>query len=254
VRRRPFLALPVALTALLLAAAPVAAHTEWEPATAAPGSVITLSLFAEHERPDPTTQVELVFPQPITVVDLPAVAGWTATPTGGQVGGPVSGVTWTGSSADDLRLPITLGPLPDQAGRLQFKALQTYADGTVVRWIDDWPDGAPEPDSPGPVLDLVAGGPGTIPATTAPAAGAPTTTTTAAPATTAGGEAAAVGDDGDSGTSAAVPVAIAVVVALVAAGGGWLWLRSRRAGGRPGSGPGAGTDGGDDTPAEVSGR
>jgi hypothetical protein len=169
------------------------------------------------------------------------------------VGGPVPGVTGTGSSADDLRLPITLGPLPDQAGRLQFKALQTYADGTVVRWIDDWPEGAPEPDSPGPVLDLVAGGPGSIPATTAPAAGAPTTTTAAAPTTTAGGEAAAADDD-DSGTSAAGPVAVAVVVALVAAGGGWLWVRSRRAGGGPGSGPAAGTDGGDDTPAEVSGR
>jgi hypothetical protein len=35
-----------------------------------------------------------------------------------------------------------------------FKAVQTYGDGTVVRWIEDQPKGAPEPEHPAPVLTL----------------------------------------------------------------------------------------------------
>jgi hypothetical protein len=58
---------------------------------------------------------------------------------------------------------LTIGPLPDSEGRMQFKVLQTYSDGTEDAWISDWPVGAPEPDKPGPVIDLVAGAPGTIP-------------------------------------------------------------------------------------------
>jgi Domain of unkown function (DUF1775) len=60
--------------------------------------------------------------------------------------------------AGDLKLPITLGPLPTDPGRLQLKVLQTWSNGDVDHWIDEWPEGAPEPGNPGPVLDLVAGG------------------------------------------------------------------------------------------------
>ncbi|MER5640982.1 DUF1775 domain-containing protein [Kitasatospora sp. NPDC002227] len=37
---------------------------------------------------------------------------------------------------------------------LVFKALQTYDDGTVVRWIDETRAGQPEPQHPAPVLTL----------------------------------------------------------------------------------------------------
>ncbi len=161
----------VAAAAVVLAAMPAAAHTEWEPNTAAPGSIIALNLFAEDEQPDASTvSVELQFPQPLTIAELSPGEGMTATPVGGGVGAgtTATGVMWTvAPGSQDLLLPITLGPLPDQEGRLQFKAVQTYDNGEVDRWIGDWPAGAPEPDHPGPVLDLVAGGPGTIPATTA---------------------------------------------------------------------------------------
>src|SRR5262245_32821356 len=146
------------------------AHNEFEPATAAPGSVVDLQLFVEDEAPDAgTTKVALQFPEPITVVALPDVEGFTATVEGGELGGaPATGVTWEGGpAADDLELPITLGPLPGEPGRLQFKSVQTYDNGDEEAWIADWPEGAPEPDHPGPVLDLVAGGPGSVPPSTA---------------------------------------------------------------------------------------
>ena len=162
---------------------------------------------------------------------MTAVPGWTATVDGGRLGGPATGVTWQGTPRDgDLKLPITLGPLPAEPGRLQFQVVQTYDTGDVDHWIDEWPEGAPEPVNPGPVLDLVAGAPGSIPATTAPPA--PTTTATTTPATTvAGGEAAADEAD-DSDTSPLVWLVPAAIVVL-AAGGGYAFLRSRRRGGTP---------------------
>ena len=33
-----------------------------------------------------------------------------------------------------------------------FKALQTYSDGNVVRWIEEPVDGGEEPEHPAPVL------------------------------------------------------------------------------------------------------
>lgn len=223
-----------AAAGLVLVAAPAAAHNEWEPATAAPGSVIDLTLFVEGEQPDAgTTTVELFFPAPITVAALPTVAGWTATLMDGEVGGPASGVTWAGGPAPgDVELPIRLGPLPSEPGRLQFKTVQTYDNGVVDRWIDEWPEGAPEPPAPGPVLDLVPGGPGSIPATTAsPTTTASTTTTTAATTTeattTEADQAAAEDGDDDSGSNV-VPWVVAAAVILAVAGGAVAYVRSRR--------------------------
>jgi periplasmic copper chaperone A len=228
---RRVIASGVASAAALVVAAPASAHNEWEPSTAAPGSVVDLTLFVAGEQPDAgTTTVELFFPAPITVAALPAVPGWTATLMDGQVGGPASGVTWAGGPAPgDLELPIRLGPLPGDPGWLQFKTVQTYANGEIDRWIDEWPEGAPEPPAPGPVLDLVPGGPGSIPATTAaPTTSAATTTTTAASTTTTGADRAAAEDTDDDSDGNVVPWVVAAVVILAVAGGGFAYLRSGR--------------------------
>jgi uncharacterized protein YcnI len=229
-----------AAAALVVTAAPAAAHNEWEPATAAPGSVVDLTLFVEGEQPDAgTTMVELFFPAPITVAALPAVPGWTATPMDGQVGGPAGGVTWSGGpTPGDLELPIRLGPLPNEPGRLQFKTVQTYDNGQVDRWIDEWPEGAAEPPAPGPVLDLVTGGPGTIPATTASpttTTASTTTTTTASTTTTEADQAAA--RDGDDSDGNVWPWVIAAAVVLAVAAGAFAFLRSRSSPGGDGSPP-----------------
>jgi uncharacterized protein YcnI len=218
--------------AVVLVAAPALAHNEFEPAEAAPGSIIALKLFVEDEQPSAgTTKVELQFPQPLTVVELPTVPGWTATPVGGTVGGTATGVTWTGGPApDDLELPLTLGPLPAEAGRLQFKAVQTYDNGEVERWIDEWAQGAPEPEHPGPVLDLKAGAPGTIPPSTTTTSS--TTSTTLATTTTEADSAAAAKDDEDDDSNA-LPLVLLGVVGLAGAGAAAYVLVKRRRGGDP---------------------
>lgn len=221
----------IVVAALVLVAPRVAAHNEWEPATAAPGTVVDLTLFVEDEQPEAgTTRVELFFPAPITVAALPAVPGWTATLMDGELGGPASGVTWAGGPAPgDAEFSIRLGPLPSESRRLQFKTVQTYDNGEVDRWIDEWPEGAPEPPAPGPVLDLVPGGPGSIPATTTSptTTTASTTTTTAATTTAETDQTAAQETDDDSGSSL-VPVVVVAVVLLAVAGGVFAFLRSRR--------------------------
>jgi periplasmic copper chaperone A len=221
-----------AAAALVLAAAPAAAHNEWEPETAAPGSVVDLTLLVGDEEPDAgTTMVELRFPAPITVAALSAVPGWTATPVGGEVGGPASGVIWAGGpAAGDIALPIRLGPLPDEPGRLQFKTVQTYDNGAVVHWIDDWPEGDPEPPAPGPVLDLVPGGPGSIPATTVSSTTTASTTTTTAAATATESNQAASQDTDDDSDGNLVPLVVAAVVILATASGAFTFIRSRRSG------------------------
>jgi uncharacterized protein YcnI len=229
------------------------AHNGFEPATAAPGSVIELTLFVEDESPDAgTTKLQLQFPEPITVVELPAVEGFTTTVQGGRLGAPATGVTWEGGpAADSLELPITLGPLPAEPGRLQFKSIQTYDNGEEDAWIAEWPEGAPEPDHPGPVLDLVAGGPGSIPPTTvATTTTTVAATTTEAPTTTAADDQAAAGDDADESDgsdgsddgSGALPIVLGVIVMLAIAGGAFWYLRSR----------GSGTPPTDTSPADTS--
>ena len=137
------------------------------PDQAGTGNVVRCSSPVENEQSDAgTTQVQLFFPEgvPITLVDLPAVAGWTTAVEGGAIGSPVTSVTWSRPTAtpdENPLLPLTIGPMPADPVRLQFKALQTYSNGEVERWIEDWPAGAPEPDHPAPVLEVVTGGPGT---------------------------------------------------------------------------------------------
>ena len=217
----------VAMAALALQAVAAWAHVELEPAAVAPGSVAALTLTVANARSGAgTTTVQLLFPEgtPLTVVDLPPVAGWTATVDGGAVGQPATGVTWarpTAGPGEDPQLPLTLGPFPAEPGRLQFKVIQTYSNGEIARWIDDWPAGAPEPAMPGPVLELQPGAAGEVPVSTAP-------TTSTTPATTSTTEGTAAPADSSDDDSSAVPIILGIAIAVVVlAGAAFLVIRSR---------------------------
>jgi hypothetical protein len=118
--------------------------------------------------------VALPADQPIASVAVMPVPGWIATAETSKLATPiktddgdtvteaVTKITWTANSADTAikpgqfqEFPVSLGPLP-KTGKLVFKALQTYSDGTVVRGIDDTVEGQPEPAHPAPVLKLAA--------------------------------------------------------------------------------------------------
>jgi hypothetical protein len=51
---------------------------------------------------------------------------------------------------------VSIGLLPAKPASLTLKAIQTYDNGDVVRWIDVAAKGQPEPDHPAPVLTVAA--------------------------------------------------------------------------------------------------
>jgi uncharacterized protein YcnI len=182
-------ALLVSVAGWLLGTAGVAAaHVTVHPATAKIGSETTFTFRVPTERDDAST-VKLVFALP-TDTPIPAVAirpvpGWSAdiehmdlsTPVqtdDGPVSTTVERVTWTADDAASAIAPgefqefvISAGPLPD-ATHLEFKVLQYYSDGTVVRWIDP-PASDDETAHPAPTVTLTNAVPatqGNDPATT----------------------------------------------------------------------------------------
>jgi periplasmic copper chaperone A len=163
-----------------------------------------------------TIKVQVVLPaqQPIASVLVLPVPGFTSAVSttklakpitnddGDQVSEVVSQITWTADSPATAIKPgefaefsVSMGPLP-KAASMTFKALQTYSDGTIVRWIDVTQPGQPEPEHPAPVLALAA-----------------------APATTTSG--------GSNGAALAVGI-IGLVLGLIGAGlGGLAFARTR---------------------------
>jgi hypothetical protein len=102
-----------------------------------------------------------------------------------------------------------------------FKALQTYSDGTVVRWIDEPTTDGTEPEKPAPVLKLTPAA-----ATDAAAAtGSAAPTVTATPTVTAA--AATVAEPDGDGTWAGIVGIVLGLAALV------LALLAYRRSGRP---------------------
>ena len=147
--------LAVALLLLLVFAAPAAAHVEVSPTVARPGDTVDLTFKVPNERPDAaTTALELFLPPGVPAKVTPP-PGWTSTDRGGGdfVFAPETPDQAIGPGRTQ-ELEVTLGPLPT-ADRIVFKALQTYADGQIVRWIQD--TGADD-ERPAAILDLSGGG------------------------------------------------------------------------------------------------
>jgi uncharacterized protein len=157
--------------ALLAAPAAVQAHVTLQPDSAPAGGFTRLDVRVPNERDDAaTTKVEVQFPRGFDFASTEPVPGWTAKVTraklakpatdahGEQVTDRVDTVTWTGDGRQgrigpgqfqDFGLSLATPDAPGSS--LTFKALQTYDDGEVVRWI-----GAPDADEPAPQVRLTA--------------------------------------------------------------------------------------------------
>ncbi|MEU7901400.1 YcnI family protein [Actinoplanes sp. NPDC049118] len=160
----------------LALAGPAAAHVTVNPNTAVQGGHTKVTFRVPNESDDTNTvkvEVNLPIDTPFASVSLKPVAGWTmvaekaklAKPIeahGTQLNEAVSKITWTATGDAAIKpgqfqeFDVSLGPLP-QVPQVVFKALQTYSDGTVVRWIDEPTTDGTEPEKPAPVLKLTAG-------------------------------------------------------------------------------------------------
>ncbi|MFE3600730.1 YcnI family protein [Streptomyces sp. NPDC059096] len=166
----------VAVSALFLLAGPASAHVSVQPqGEAAKGGYAVINFKVPNERDDAsTTKVEVSLPadHPLASVMPQPVPGWKAsvakeklakplTMHGNTITEAVSKVTWTSDGGkigpgEFQQFPLSVGQLPEDTDQLVFKALQTYDNKEVVRWIEETKEGAEEPESPAPVLKLTA--------------------------------------------------------------------------------------------------
>ncbi len=116
----------------------------------------------------PTTRLQVFLPtaRPLLGVRPTAPAGWavrvdTAVPAAPPTvdGAPVpeiaTAVTWEGGTlagSGYAAFPVDVARLPDGAGPLRFRVVQTYAGGATEEWSDLVPYGAPAPAHPALVV------------------------------------------------------------------------------------------------------
>ncbi|MGK5628637.1 YcnI family copper-binding membrane protein [Streptomyces sp. URMC 123] len=173
--RRARLALVAGAAAggVLLCAGPAFAHVTVDPGEAAQGGFKTIAFKVPNERDNASTvklEISLPTDHPLATVMPKPVPGWKHEVSksaldkpieihGKKINEAVTKVTWT---ADGSKIepgtfqdfPLLVGRLPKDTDKLVFKALQTYDNNEVVRWIEEPKDGGPEPESPAPVLKL----------------------------------------------------------------------------------------------------
>ncbi|HKO39478.1 MAG TPA: YcnI family protein [Solirubrobacterales bacterium] len=155
----------------LMAPATAGAHVTLQPSEAAAGDFTVLDVRVPNERDDSaTTKVDLQLPPGFVFASYQPVPGWTAkvqmkklakpiTSHGEKITEQVAQMTWTANAAVEaiqpgqfLDFPVSV-QIPGEAGdRLTFKALQTYGNGEVVRWI-----GGPDSEEPAPQVAVTEG-------------------------------------------------------------------------------------------------
>ena len=166
----------LAASAVVVLSAPAFAHVTVQPeGTAAKGGYAVVDFKVPNERDDAsTTKLEVSFPtdHPLASALPEPINGWNIKVTKSKLAKPlevhgekiseaVSKITWTADGKGIgpgyfEKFPVSVGALPEDADELTFKALQTYSDKEVVRWIEVQKDGAEEPENPAPVLALSA--------------------------------------------------------------------------------------------------
>jgi uncharacterized protein YcnI len=187
----------------LAVAASASAHVTVSPTSLPQGATAELTFKVPNEESKANTvelQLQIPTQYPIAQVLAKPVPGWTITEHTVTLAKPlttddgtfttaVNEVDWTGGSIppgqyQDFQLSVD--PLPTDTTQLVFKAVQTYSDGDVVRWIDLATSSDSDPEHPAPVLTLTpASSDGDAAATaTATAATASTGTNTTASAST----------------------------------------------------------------------
>lgn len=196
------------------------AHVTLQPSEAAAGDFTVLDVRVPNETDDAaTTKVDVQFPPGFVFASYQPVAGWSVqvrmeklakpiTSHGEEITEQVAQMTWTAEGGKAgiqpgqfLDFPISV-QIPGEAGEtLTFKALQTYDDGEVVRWI-----GAPDSEEPAPQVAVTQGGEEHHAA--------------------AAGEEEAEPDDDDGGNGLAIFALIVGALGLLA--GGAALMRSRR--------------------------
>ena len=209
----------VAAAAVLVLPAFANAHVTVQPGEAPAKGFVVENVRVPNEQDNAgTTKVAVEFPPGFAEVSFQPVPGWRVnvkhtklaqpitTDEGDKLTEQVSEVTWSSGKiapGEFQDFPVSL-QMPDKPGTaLTFKAVQTYDNGDVTRWI-----GPPDAEEPAPQVKVIA------------AEGDTASTTPASSSSDSGG-----GDD-DSKTLAIIAL---IVGGLGLIAGGAALLTRRRA-------------------------
>jgi len=146
------------------------AHVGVTPGEATQGGYGTFTIKVPNEDANAsTTKLEIQFPDnaPFSEVRVKPKTGWTykvekktldnpVEINGTSVTEVVSTITWEGGKiapGEFDEFNISMGPLP-ATDKIELKALQTYDNGDIVRWVDETKEGEEEPEHPAPVIML----------------------------------------------------------------------------------------------------
>ena len=130
-----------ALAGFIITPALASAHVVVTPAKVDVGQELVFSISVPNEQSTPVTDLKLTIPSGVTDVSPTVVPGWTIQTT--KSGDDISGIEWTGGTIPvGQRIDFSFGATaPANATTLDWKAYQTYGDGTVVTW-DQTPAGS----------------------------------------------------------------------------------------------------------------
>jgi uncharacterized protein YcnI len=219
VRRGWMVAACAAVAGALALPATAGAHVTLQPDAAAAKAFVVEDVRVPNEEASAnTTKVVVQFPDGFAEVSFQPVPGWSVkakktklakpikTDEGDTLTEQVSQVTWSGGKiapGEFQDFPVSL-QMPDKAGTsLTFKAIQTYDNGKVTRWI-----GTPDSEEPAPQVKLTS-------------ASGDQAATAAAPAAST--------EKGDDEESKTLPIIALIVGALGLLAGGAALLSRRRA-------------------------
>jgi uncharacterized protein len=198
--RRLFVAGAIVGAVVCLLVAPAAAHVTIDPPSVPKGSTSKLSFLVPNESATATTtKVQIVMPDVPNVipgVSVEAKPGWKfavvtqkltepIVTDDGTIDEVVRSVTWTAKTKADAigdgefgEFTIDADGIPDGTDELAFKAVQTYSDGTIERWVDPVTPDGPEAEHPTPILILTEPEGEATPTTAVSTTTVPDTTTT----------------------------------------------------------------------------
>jgi uncharacterized protein YcnI len=177
--RRVIVAGATVIAAIGGLAAPAAAHVTIDPSSAPKGGTAQLAFIVPNESAIArTNKVQVYFPpapDAIAAVSVEAVEGWhfairkqrLSSPIvtdDGSISEVVSAITWVANNASTAIGPdefvafsINADGLPDDADEVVFRVVQSYTDGSSVRWVDPVSQTGPEAPHPTPILALTDG-------------------------------------------------------------------------------------------------
>jgi uncharacterized protein YcnI len=168
-----------AVTCVLLLASPAWAHVTVHPVTIPAGSSdVELTFRVPNERDNAhTVRLQVFFPSdlPLLTVNVLPIPGWSVLvhmqnlskpmqTDDGPVSRVVADISWTATTGGIAPgqyqdFDMSVGKVPNRAGAVVFKSLQTYSSGEIVRWIQVANSQDPNPDTPAPALTLTSPGP-----------------------------------------------------------------------------------------------